>query len=446
VEDIPIWAQALALVLMLLASAFFSIAETSMMALNKLRLAHLIKERRAGAALTAALLSRVDRLLSTILLGNNLANTALTAVVTALAIRYFGNHDSVLAIATAIIALLIILFCEITPKVVGATYPERTALLTSYPLAVVMKLATPAVWMLNLVTGRLLRLVGIDTNRPTETRLSPEELRSIVLETGSFIPTKHRTILMNLFDLEAVTVDDVMTPRARVEALDIAGSREAIVGQLTTCYHNKLPVYEGELNRVVGILHVRRTLAALDRQELDREAIRGLLTEPYFIPSGTALFTQLQFFQDARRRVGLVVDEYGEVLGLVTLEDIIEEIIGDFTTQVPRASDSTGQDWVDDTATADGRTSLRDLNRSLGIGFPLDGPKTLSGWMLETLREMPDGPVAVRYGNAVIEAVAMDERTIRSLRMQRLGGRHAPTDGTAHGDGERPRPAPMADP
>ncbi len=432
-EDIPIWAQAIALVLMLLASAFFSIAETSMMALNKLRLAHLIRERRAGAALTGGLLSRVDRLLSTILLGNNLANTALTAVVTALAIRYFGNQDSVLAIATALIALLIIVFCEITPKVIGATYPERVALATSYPLALVVKLSTPAVWVLNLITGRLLKLVGIDTNRTAETRLSADELRSVVAETGSFIPAKHRAILMNLFDLDAVTVDDVMTPRARVEALDISGSRESIIGQLTTCYHNKLPVYEGELNRVVGILHVRRTLAALDRQELDREAIRSLLTEPYFIPSGTALFTQLQFFQDARRRVGLVVDEYGEVLGLVTLEDIIEEIVGEFTTQLPSASDAIGQDWRDDETTADGRTSLRDLNRSLGIGFPLDGPRTLSGWMIETLREMPDGPVAVRYGNAVIEAVSMDERTIRSLRLHRLDGRAAPTDGGDHG-------------
>ncbi|MET0506965.1 MAG: CNNM domain-containing protein [Burkholderiaceae bacterium] len=436
-DDIPIWAQATALVLMLLASAFFSIAETSMMALNKLRLAHLTKEGRAGAALTSRLLESVERLLSTILLGNNLANTALTAVVTALAIRYFGNHDSVLAIATAVIATLIIIFCEITPKVIGATYPERIALVTSYPLAVTMKIGAPVVWMLNQITSRLLRLVGIDTSRSTDTRLSADELRSIVIDTSRYMPAKHRAILMNLFDLEAITVDDIMTPRAQVEALDIAGSRESIIGQLTTCYHNKLPVFEGELNRVVGILHVRRTLAALDRQELDRDEIRALLTEPYFIPSGTALFTQLQFFQDTRRRVGLVVDEYGEVLGLVTLEDIIEEIIGEFTTQAPTMAESAGHDWIGDEATADGRMQLRELNRRLGIGFALDGPKTLSGWMIETLREMPDGPVSVRHGDAVIEALSMDSRTIRSFRLQRLNGAAAPTDGNGERLGDR---------
>ncbi|MGE0313040.1 MAG: HlyC/CorC family transporter [Lautropia sp.] len=420
-ESIPLWALALAIVVLLLLSAFFSISETSMMALNKLRLAHLIKEQRRGAKLTSRLLDRVERLLSTILLGNNLVNTALTAMVTAAAIRYFGNNDSVLALATTAIAFLIIIFCEIMPKVIGATWPERIALQAAYPLAGLMKVGAPVIWLLNQLTGSMLRMVGIDTRNVKETQLSTDELRSIVLEAGGFMPAKHRAILMNLFDLEAITVDDVMTSRDQVEALDIAGSRESIIGQLTTCYHNKLPVYEGELNRVLGILHVRRTLAALDRQELDVEEIRSLLIEPYFIPSGTPLFRQLAFFQESRKRVGLVVDEYGEVLGLVTLEDIIEEIIGDFTTQAPRMNETSALGWnAAGEATTDGRAVLRDLNRRLDTRFPLDGPKTLSGWMLEVLREMPDGPVCVRLENAVVEAVSIDERTIRSFRLRRL--------------------------
>lgn len=419
-DDIPIWAQLLALLALLLLSAFFSIAETSMMALNRYRLGHLVKKGRRGAQLAARLLGQTEKLLGTILLGNNVVNTALTAIVTALAIRQFGDNDTTLLLATTAVALLIIVFCEITPKVIGATYPERIALPSSFVLNILMRVGAPLVWAINLVVGRLLALMRIDTT-PQTSRMSMEELRTIVLETGAFMPHKHRAILVNLFDLEHITVDDVMIPRQRIESLNIATSEAVIREQLATCYHNKLVVHEGEVNRAVGLLHVRRALALLSKESFETQELRALLTEPYFVPSGTPVFTQLQFFQENRQRLALVVDEYGEVLGLVTLEDIIEEIIGEFTTTAPGGGDDV--DWdASDESIVEGAAALRELNRRLGTRFPLDGPKTLAGLVLERLEDIPEGSVCLRFGDVVVEVVQIHERTIRSLRLRRLGG------------------------
>lgn len=417
-DEIPLWAQLLALLALLLVSAFFSIAETSMMALNRYRLGHLVGKGRRGAKLAAQLLGQTEKLLGTILLGNNVVNTALTAIVTALAIRQFGDNDTTLLVATTGVALLIIVFCEITPKVIGATYPERIALPSSFVLNVLMKLAAPAVWAINLVVGRLLALMRIDTSREAS-RMSTEELRTIVLETGAFMPQKHRAILVNLFDLEHITVDDVMIPRNRIESLNIATSEEVIRQQLATCYHNKLPVHEGEVNRVIGVLHVRRALALLSRESFEIDELRELLAQPYFVPSGTPVFTQLQFFQENRQRTALVVDEYGEVLGLVTLEDIIEEIIGEFTTSAPGGDSALSWD-EDDTVALEGSVTLRELNRRLGTPFGLDGPRTLTGLVLETLQDLPEGAVCLRFGRFVVEVVQIQDRTIRSLRLHRL--------------------------
>lgn len=420
-ENIPFWAQLIALLVLLLASAFFSIAETSMMALNRYRLGHLVKQGRRGAALAASLLGRTEKLLGTILLGNNIANTALTAIVTALAIRQFGDDDRTLLVASTGVALLIIVFCEITPKVIGATYPERIALPASFVLSALMKLASPAVWAINLVVGRLLALMRIDPGREAA-RMSIEELRTIVLESGAFMPQKHRAILVNLFELEDITVDDVMIPRHRIESLDIATSEAVIRQQLATCFHNKLPVHEGEVNRIVGVLHVRRALSLLSRESFDTEELREQLSEPYFVPSGTPVFTQLQFFQENRQRMAMVVDEYGEVLGLVTLEDIIEEIIGEFTTSAPGGE--AGLRWNGNGEVAlEGSAPLRELNRRLGTEFPLDGPRTLTGLVLEALQELPEGAVSVRFGNIAVEVVQIQDRTIRSLRLRRIPGK-----------------------
>lgn len=419
-ESIPFWLHLLALVLLLLVSAFFSISETSMMALNRFRLGHLVRQGRAGAAVAADLLGKTDRLLGTILLGNNLVNTLLTALVTALAIRTFGDNDTVLVIATSLVAFLIIVFAEITPKIIGARHPEQIALPASHVLRALIALFSPVVWLLNLLVGRMLRAIGVDSASQAPNQLSLEEIRSIVLESGHFIPEKHRSILLNLFDLETITVDDVMIPRPRIESLDLTVSARELRAQLATCYHNKLPVCEGEINRVIGMLHVRRVLSLLEREELTADDLRPLLTEPYFVPSGTAVFAQLQHFQRNRQRIALVVDEYGEVLGLVTLEDIIEEIIGKFTTSVPGTAETDLQ-WDDEgAALVEGTALLRELNRDLGTRFPLDGPRTLNGLILEALRDLPVASISVRFDDVVVEVLQIEDRRVRSARLRRL--------------------------
>jgi Mg2+/Co2+ transporter CorB len=418
-DSIPLWVHVVALIGLLMISAFFSISETSMMALNRYRLKNLVKNGKRGAKLASDLLSQTDKLLGTILLGNNVVNTLVTALVTALAIRNFGNNDTVIAVATAIVALAIIVFCEITPKVIGATFPEKVALPSSYVLNFLMKLSAPAVWFVNLLVAGLLKLFRIDMSAGQSNQLSSEELRTVVLESTQLTPSKHGSILLNLYDLEHITVDDLMTPRNRVEALNVATSEEAIRQQLATCYHNKLPVFEGELNSTLGILHVRRTLTLMQAESFNRQAFMELLQPPYFVPSGTPAFTQLQYFQENKQRLALVVDEYGEVTGLVTLEDIIEELIGKFTTSAPGGKSASS--WNDDNeALVEGFATLRELNRRFETNFPLDGPKTINGWLLEQLQDLPDAAVSIKRGNLVMEIVQIEDRTIRSVRLHRL--------------------------
>jgi Mg2+/Co2+ transporter CorB len=391
-----------------------------MMAANRLRLRHLARGGSRAAKLTQVLLDRTDRLLAFILLGNTLLNAAATALVTALAIHYFGDRQSILLIATALVSFLILVFAELTPKVIGATFPDRIALPSSYLLAPLMKLFAPAIWFVNLFVRGLLAMFRLPQGAAFESqRLTPEELRTAVLEGLGTIAAKHRSILLNLFDLEEVTVDDLMTPRARIEVLDIAQPQEAIRHQLVTCYHNKLPVVDGDMSRVLGLLHVRKLVAIADASVLSAASIREMLVKPYFVPSGTPILQQLQMFQDNQRRLGLVVDEYGEVLGLVTLEDIVEEIVGEFTTQAPGFG-SQGIRWDESgQVIVDGATPLRELNRRLALRFSLDGPKTLNGLILEALGEFPDGPCCLRAHGCFIEALQIADQTIRSVRLIR---------------------------
>ncbi len=429
-EDLPLWAQVGVLLALLAVSAFFSIAETAMMAVNRIRLQHLARGGNAAARRARSLLSRTDRLLGVLLLGNNLANTASTAVVAALAIHYFGDRHWALAVATVGIAFLIIVFSEITPKVVGATYPEPIALGASLALRVLLWVATPAVWFVNLFVRATLWLLRIPRLPSEARRLTPEELRTFVLEGAHFIPGRHRSMLLNLFDLEQLTVDDVMTTRTSIEALDLDQPVASLLEQLTTCYHNKLPVYEHDISRVVGILHVRKLLPALAAGDVDGAALRGVLSPPYWIPTGTSLLRQLQMFQDNRQRLGLVVDEYGELLGLVTVDDIVEEVVGEFTTQAPGGGDSALR-WNDaGQVVVEGGVSLRRLNRRLALALPLDGPKTLNGLLLERLERIPDGPCCIALPGCVAEVMQIQGQTLRSLRLIRVPAAPAPSGRT----------------
>jgi Mg2+/Co2+ transporter CorB len=416
-----------ALALLIFLSAFFAMAETALMAANRYRLRHQAKRGSRKAATTLWLLERTDRLLSLILIANTVVNALATALVTAIAIMLFGNDQTVITAATAVVAFLIIVFAEISPKVIGATYPETIALQTSGLFKVLMKLGQPVVWFVNLFVGLLLRLLRIRTGSSSQShRLAPDELRSVVLESGAFIPQKHKSILVNLFDLETLTVEDIMTPRNQVEALDLAVPVEQILSQLTTCYHNKLLVYEGEINQVVGILHVRKAAALIGTpaDELLVADFRALLSAPYFIPQETDVFTQLQYFQEKRERLGIIVDEYGEVQGLVTLDDIIEEMIGEFTTSSPGAGGAGQFGWnPQGECLLDGVTPLRDINKRLGLDFPLDGPKTLNGLLLETLQEIPEHPISLRMADCVVEVVQSQDQAIKVVKLIKINGK-----------------------
>lgn len=393
------------------------------MAANRHRLRHLAKRGNKQAVSTLWLLDRTDKVLSLILIVNTVVNALATALVTAIAISTFGNHEEVITIATAAVAFLLIVFAEISPKVIGATYPEAIALPTSLMLRPMMTLAKPMIWFVNLFVSRLLKILRIKTgNQERDQRLSPEELRSIVLEGGNFIPIKHKSILLNLFDLEQISVEDVMTPRAQIEALNLAVPVEDITHQLTTCYHNKLVVYEGEINQVVGILHVRKAIALLNQEaKLTVEHFRELLTAPYFVLEDTDVFTQLQYFQENHERMGIIVDEYGEVQGLVTLEDIIEEMIGEFTTSMPGASRADAFGWDEHgECLLEGVTTLRDINKRLGLHFPLNGPKTLNGLLLELLQDIPETSVSLKVNNCIIEIVQTQNQSIKVVKLIRL--------------------------
>ncbi|MGZ3236189.1 MAG: HlyC/CorC family transporter [Burkholderiaceae bacterium] len=419
-DTVPLWAQLLALALLILCSAFFAMAETALMAANRHRLRHLAKRGSKRAVTTLWLLDRTDKVLSLVLIANTLINALATALVTAIAISTFGNHERVITIATAAVAFLLIVFAEIAPKVIGATYPERIALPTSIILKPLMALAKPVIWFVNLFVSGLLKILHIKAgNHARDHHLSPEELRSMVLEGGNFIPKKHKSILLNLFDLEKISVEDVMTPRAQIEALNLAVSVEEIKNQLTTCYHNKLPVFQGEINQIVGILHVRKAVALLNQKdELTIEDFRDLLVQPYFIPEDTDVFTQLQYFQEKHERLGIIVDEYGEVQGLVTLDDIIEEMIGEFTTSIPGAARADTFRWDHNgECLLEGTTTLRDINKQLHLHFPLDGPKTLNGFLLELLRDIPEANVSLKIGDCILEIVQVQNQAIKVVKL-----------------------------
>ncbi|MBI4193919.1 MAG: HlyC/CorC family transporter [Betaproteobacteria bacterium] len=413
-----------ALFVLLIVSAFFSISETSMMALNRYRLKHLTQGGHRGARLASDLLARTDKFLGVVLLGNNVINAASALLVGEIARRYLGDSEFALLIATAAAAFAILVFSEITPKVIGAAYPERIALPSSYVLTSLLKfpLTRWILWFVNLFVQALLRLLWIKPPSGSgEHKLSVEELRTLVLEAG-YIPHKHQSILLNLFDLEAITVNDVMVPRSQIEAIDLDAPLDDIMHQISTAYHRRLLVYRGQPDEVVGTLRVRNALNVMQRDGMTKDRLREMVREPYFVPTGTPLFSQLQNFQEHQDRVSLVVDEYGELMGLVTLEDILEEIIGEFTTQSPLQARGFAKQ-EDGSYLVEGSALLRELNRKLGCRFPLDGPKTLNGLILEHLRDIPEPNTSLKIGDHHLEIVQTQDRIVKAVRLFSTGER-----------------------
>ncbi|WP_394807479.1 HlyC/CorC family transporter [Nitrosomonas sp.] len=415
----PLHIMLIILLFLLILSGFFSLSETSMMAINRYRLRHLAKQGHRGARLTVKLLENTDRLLGVILLGNNLLNTASATLVAVIIATFFAHDDFALLIGTIAVTFAILIFSEITPKVIAAAYPERIALATSYVLTPLLTICYPIVWFVNLFVSGLLILFRLKPKKgesELEQKISTEELKTLVLEGGHFIQHKHQSMLLNLFDLETITVDDVIVPRSQIEAIDLNADDDVIHTQLLTCHHTRLPIYRERMDNIVGIVHVRKVLNQMQGGKITAATLEKVMRAPYFIPSGTSLFSQLQLFQENQKRVGLVVDEYGEWMGLVTLEDIIEEIIGEFTTQAPTQT-STFLKQEDGSIIVEGSTLLRDLNRKLGFQFPLDGPKTLNGLILEYFEDIPEAGTGLNIAGYPMEIIQTKNRVVKTVKI-----------------------------
>ncbi|MDE2387789.1 MAG: HlyC/CorC family transporter [Betaproteobacteria bacterium] len=413
----PLHIMLIALVFLLVLSGLFSLSETSMMAINRYRLRHLAKQGHRGARLTMKLLNNTDRLLGVILLGNNLLNTASATLVAIIIATLFAHDDFALLMGTIAVTFAILVFSEITPKVIAAAYPERIALAASYVLTPLLIIFYPIVWFVNLFVSGLLILFRLKPQKgELEQKISTEELKTLVLEGGHFIQHKHQSMLLNLFDLETITVDDVIVPRSQIEAIDLNADDDVIHSQLLTCHHTRLPVYRERMDNIVGIVHVRKVLNQMQGGKITATTLEKVMREPYFIPSGTSLFSQLQLFQENQKRVGLVVDEYGEWMGLVTLEDIIEEIIGEFTTQAPTQA-GIFQKQEDGSILVEGSTLLRELNRKLGLQFPLDGPKTLNGLILEYFEDIPEAGTSLNIAGYLLEVIQTKNRVVKTVKI-----------------------------
>jgi Mg2+/Co2+ transporter CorB len=423
-DDVPLSALISLLVTLLVLSAFFSGSETALMSLNRYQLRHKAREGNRGAKLAEHLLQRPDRLIGLILLGNNLVNFSAASLVAIIALK-IGGQPAV-ALGTLILTLVVLIFSEAAPKTLAAMHPERLAFpaaIIYYPL---LKITYPIVWMTNLASNGVLWLLGVRGRDAQLHSLTQEELRTIVHEAGGRISNRYRSMLLSILDLEKVTVDDVMVPHNEIIGIDLDDDPADIERIITDSQHTRIPVYRDNIDKVIGILHMRR-LANLAQRSFDKEALTELLDEPYFVPEGTPLSTQLVQFQRRRKRIALVVDEYGDIQGIVTLEDILEEIVGEFTTD-PADDDEDVIKEGANTWLVDGTANIRDLNRSQNWDLPTDGPKTINGLILELLETIPNPRTCLKINGYPIEIVETDDNRIRTVR---VGLRVAESDNAA---------------
>lgn len=421
-DELPLSAGTLlgALAILMVLSALFSATETGMMALNRYRLRHLANSGHRSARRAQQLLARPDRLIGVILIGNNLVNVGATFIFSLLVTHHFGESPTVLIAAPVAFTVALILFSEVTPKTFAVTRPEQVAFPMAWVLKPLLRVLSPVVWLTNAFSNNLLRLFGIhaasEAGRPQQ--LSPEELRTVVHEASGLIPETHQKMLLNILDLEEITVEDIMVPRNEIAGIDLDDDLDRIVEQLRRSQHTRLAVWKGDINNLLGILHLRKTNALLMQKDITRAAILAIAAEPYFVPEGTPLHTQLLNFRQVRRRIGIVVDEYGDVQGLVTLEDILEEIVGEFTTNVAQATPDIHPE-ADGAFLIEGTASIREINRTLNWDLPTDGPKTLNGLVIEALEAMPESNVSVRIADYVIEILRVEDNRVHTARLRR---------------------------
>ncbi len=414
-EDISTGALVGVLVLLVVVSAFFSGSETGLISLNRYRLRHLSQEGNRGARRAQKLLDRPDRLIGLILLGNNFVNILASAIATIIGIRLFGAEAGV-AIATMTLTVVILIFAEVTPKTLAALHPERLAFPAAIILTPLLRLFYPLVWVINGITATLLRIVGLSTEQDSSQALSREELRTVVSEAGAMIPQRHQKMLLSILDLEKVTVEDIMIPRNEIVGIDLEDDWDTILKQLTTTQHTRLPVFRGDIDNVEGFLHMRNFLSLHRDKAPQPEDLERVVRAPYFIPEATPLNSQLLNFQRERRRIGFVVDEYGDIQGLVTLDDILEEIVGEFTTD-PSTMIKEIHPQEDGTYLVDGSANIREVNRIMAWELPVDEAKTLNGMILEYLESIPEAGTSVLINGYPIEIVKTGRNTIKKVRI-----------------------------
>jgi len=413
-DDIPLGLLLTLLFVLICLSAFFSSSETGMMSINRYRLSHQANSGERTAKRVMRLLSRPDRLIGVILIGNNFVNNLAASIATIIAIHFFGDVSGP-AISTAVLTIVILIFAEVTPKTFAAVKPERVAYPASMALEPLLKLFYPLVWLVNAISNGLLRLMGIRDIDGGADNLTRDELRTVVHEAGTMIPRRHQSMLLSILDLENVTVNDIMVPRQEIAGIDLDDDLEAILAQIRSSQHTRVPVYKGDINNIIGILHLRNAARFLSKPEVTKAAIVQEAREPYFIPESTPLHTQLLNFQKQKRRIGIVVDEYGDVEGLATLEDILEEIVGEFTTD-EAATHREIHPQEDGSYIIEGTTNIRDINKVLAWQLPTDGPKTLNGLILEHLEAFPDAPACLQLGAIRMEILQIKDNLITSAR------------------------------
>lgn len=399
---------------LIILSAYFSSSETAMMSLNRYRLRHLSNQGNAGAVRASKLLEKPDRLIGIILTGNNFVNFLAASIGTVIAVRLWGSAGPL--ISAIFLTIIFLIFAEVTPKTIAALYPEKIAFPSSYLLIPLLKICYPIVWLVNGASNYLVRLAGFEVENNDSHHLTPEELRTVVDESGARIPVRRQSMLLNILDLEKVTVNDIMVPRNEVIGIDLEDDFDDIMKQITSSHHTRLPVYKKNLNNVVGILHMRNATALINIKERNKAELIQLTGEAYFVPESTPLHTQLFNFQKHKRRIAMVVDEYGEVEGIVTLEDILEEIVGNFTTNLAEESeDIHPQD--DGTYLIDGAANIREINKALDWNLPIDGPKTLNGLLTEKLESIPDSNVGIRLPHHCAEIIQVKDNVIKTVRI-----------------------------
>jgi Mg2+/Co2+ transporter CorB len=401
--------------ILIICSAYFSGSETGIMSLNRYRLRHLEKQKHKGAKRVSKLLDRPDRLIGLILIGNNLVNIAASAIATIIGLRLFG--DMGILIATVALTLIVLIFAEVTPKTLAALYPEKIAFPSSIILSLLLKILFPFVVAVNWITNGLLMLIGVSPEQRQEHSLSSEELRTVVNESSAMLPKRDQNMLVGILDLEKVTVEDIMVPRNELVGIDINDDWKKIQKQLAQSNHTRVLLYRDNMDDVVGYIHLRDALKLLFKNQFTKTTLIRAVKELYFIPEGTTLNVQLLKFQHAKERLGLVVDEYGDIQGLVTLEDILEEVVGDFTTTMTPTTSDEVHPQPDGSYLVDGSATVRDINKEMNWTFPTDGPKTLNGLIIEYLEDIPEANLSVRIAGYPLEIIEVSDNMIKSVRI-----------------------------